>query len=531
MALSTPKGKDRVYLSLKSKYEVVKAAGCGAVPIRKLAEVFGCSKSQIGVILKKRNEIVSQYEANMANSSVQLKKTSRRSKYGDINDCLYEWYLMATSKNTFPTGPLLTEKASRIALHLGQHDFRGSSGWLTKWKQRFNVKRVTICGEYGDARGETVESWKERLPQILDGYDRRDIWNMDETGCFWKTLPDKGFARKGVKCKGGKKSKQRMTLAFFVNAEGEKAMPAVIWKSEIPRCFKRNVKKNLPVRYYSQSKSWMTGSILDSVLSSLNRKLSSQRRSILLLLDNAGCHPHDLQGKYSNIKLLFLPPNTTSELQPLDLGIIQNFKVFYKSLFLRYVLERIEDCETVTDVVKSVNILMAIRWVSEEWKEVKPDTTKKCFRKAGILADDMAVAHIPDADPFEDVDENAAALQELIDAHSGGAENSCHAEEYVEGENYLPVCFIGSDDDWEEFMETLAAKSDPSSTEQESDDDDEIVCIAEVDPPLKISTFSEALTQLEDVKLFLESKNCAEKAKKSGQNIDRVAACSRRCTK
>ena len=142
---------------------------------------------------------MSQDEANMAHSSVQLKKTSRRSKYGDINDSLYEWYLMATSKNIFPTGPLLTEKAKRIALHLSQHDFRGSSGWLTKWKQRFNVKRLTICGESCDVRGETVESWKERLPQILDGYDRKDIWNMDETGCFWKTLPDKGFARKGVK--------------------------------------------------------------------------------------------------------------------------------------------------------------------------------------------------------------------------------------------------------------------------------------------------------------------------------------------
>ncbi|XP_065842644.1 tigger transposable element-derived protein 6-like [Oscarella lobularis] len=282
---------------------------------------------------------------------------------------------------------------------------------------------------------------------------------MDETGCFWKTLQDKGFSRKGVKCKGRK--------------------------------IKGNVKKNLPVRYYSQSKSWMTGSILDSLLSSLNRKLSSQRRSILLLLDNAGCHPHDLQGKYSNIKHLFLLPNTTSELQPLDLRIIQNFKVFYKSLFLRYVLARIEDCETVTDVVKSVNILMAIRWVSEAWKQVKPDTIKKCFRRAGILADDMAVAHIPDADPFEDVDENAAALQD--------------------------------DDDWEEeFMETLAAKSDPSSTEQESDDVEEIVCIAEVDPPLKISTFSEALTQLEDVKLFLESKNCAEEAKKIGEKTFRI---------
>lgn len=41
--------------------------------------------SQIGVYVKKSNEIVSQYKANMAHSSAQLKKTSGRSKFGDIN--------------------------------------------------------------------------------------------------------------------------------------------------------------------------------------------------------------------------------------------------------------------------------------------------------------------------------------------------------------------------------------------------------------------------------------------------------------
>ena len=44
----------------------------------------------------------------------------------------------------------------------------------------------------------------------------------------------------------------------------------------------------------------MNGEILDKVLTKLNRKFSSQHRNIALLLNNAGCHPEELKGKYSN---------------------------------------------------------------------------------------------------------------------------------------------------------------------------------------------------------------------------------------
>ena len=135
-------------------------------------------------------------------------------------------------------------------------------------------------------------------------------------------------------CKGGKKCKQRMTVAFIVSSAGEsETMPIVIWKAEKHRCFKGVKKSQLPVLYFHQKKAWMTGDILDEVLLKLNKTLRANRHSALLLIHKAGCHSHDLKHKYTNIKIVSLPGNTTSVLQPLDLAIIKLRSVLPKASF------------------------------------------------------------------------------------------------------------------------------------------------------------------------------------------------------
>ena len=169
--------------------------------------------------------------------------------------------------------------------------------------------------------------------------------------------------------------KQRMTVAFLVNAAGGKETVIVIWKSAKPRCFKSIDVNNLPVAYFSQPKAWMTADILVSVLTKLNRKLSSKSWNIILFMDNAGCHPEDaVKDRFSNIKVTFLPPNTTSKLQPLDLGVIQNFKVHHCTLLLCFVLSQTDACDKASEVTKSLSILHSVRWVAKEWDAVSPET-------------------------------------------------------------------------------------------------------------------------------------------------------------
>ena len=83
-------------------------------------------------------------ESNASSSRVLTAKTcGRRSEYDDINKSLFDWYTLACSKNIFPLGPQLMEKAKQtIASCLGKDNFKGSNGWLEKWKKRYNIAQL-----------------------------------------------------------------------------------------------------------------------------------------------------------------------------------------------------------------------------------------------------------------------------------------------------------------------------------------------------------------------------------------------------
>jgi hypothetical protein len=82
-----------------------------------------------------------------------------------------------------------------------------------------------------------------------------------------------------------------------------------------------------------------------------------------MILDNAS--PHVVSStkvgksrgfstlKLSNVTLVFLHPNVTSVVQPLDQGIIASFKTQYKKKRLRWVLSQYDDA-TLKDLRKMV---------------------------------------------------------------------------------------------------------------------------------------------------------------------------------
>ncbi|XP_035658123.1 tigger transposable element-derived protein 4-like [Branchiostoma floridae] len=106
--------------------------------------------------------------------------------------------------------------------------------------------------------------------------------------------------------------------------ETDKLTPLVIGKSQTPSCFRA---KCVPLPWENNKTAWMTAAIFKDWVRNVDEEMGKRWKKILPLLDNCTVHPHDVP--LSNIRLMFLPAHNTPLIQPLDQGIIQNFKALY----------------------------------------------------------------------------------------------------------------------------------------------------------------------------------------------------------
>ena len=104
-------------------------------------------------------------------------------------------------------------------------------------------------------------------------------------------------------------------------------------------------------------------------------KLTRHNRKIALFIDNCSAHPR-VQGLQS-IELIFFPPNTTSEIQPCDQGIIQALKVHYRKNMVKRLITAINSGSTAANF--KITLLDGLQMLSRVWESVTESTISNCF--------------------------------------------------------------------------------------------------------------------------------------------------------
>jgi hypothetical protein len=123
------------------------------------------------------------------------------------------------------SGRVLLEKANNFGKDLVHSEDSISAAWIDRWKTRHNIASMKMCGESAAARDSELllHEWKAiKLRQILVTFSPRDTYNADETGLFWKALPDRTLAFKNERVSSGKLSKERVTCLICASVAEEK---------------------------------------------------------------------------------------------------------------------------------------------------------------------------------------------------------------------------------------------------------------------------------------------------------------------
>lgn len=96
-----------------------------------------------------------------------------------------------------------------------------------------------------------------------EGLSLEQIYNCDETGLYYRVLPEKTLAGRSEKeAPGMKNPKEDVTLIACSNATGNHKLPLmIIAKAKKTRCFKNLNMSALPVKYYAQKSVWVNSTI------------------------------------------------------------------------------------------------------------------------------------------------------------------------------------------------------------------------------------------------------------------------------
>ena len=456
-----------------------------------IAKKYGVPPNTLSTWLKNKDKYKSSFETSTFGPK---SKRMRTAKYEDLEQAVDIWFREARAANIPISGPIIMAKADQLAEKMGYQDFECNSGWVDRFKNRHGYHFRAIIGESKSVDPDKVDQWKKTtLPTLLADYSADDIYNADETGLFWKLIPNRSMVTGDDDCRGLKKSKDRVTVLPCANMSGtDKRDLLVIGKAKQPHAF-RGVKV-LPTIWKWNKNAWMTGDLFTDWLRDFNRDMRLKNRKIVLVIDNCRAHPtvEDL----SNIRIVWLPPNTTSITQPMDQGIIQNLKTFYRKRFVQDgMLRCLEEKKSFSWSI--LDALSALHWA---WTQVKAKTIANCFRHCGFILPEPQAA-LPPSDEEEDDEEDdiplATLARQLKTAGYSAEEDDLHL--WLDVDDQEPAFATATDED---IIQEVTARTTIDVDQEEADPEEDVT----PDEPLPPPTFREAKEAVELLNRFLLSR-------------------------
>lgn len=445
--------KKQKTLSLVEKVQIIDEFESDGGTHEALGRKYGVGSSTVTRFIQQKEELREKL-ARFSEHGVLNRKTMKSQRFPLLEEVLFIWLLQQREANIIVPSEVLRAKAELLFGELQKrgiyvdHGFVFSDGWMRRFRNRFGLQVKRVAGEKASADKEAYFKFKvvflEKL--IFLKLKMSQVYNADESALFIKMLASRSIVLSNEKTPAGRKmNRVRYTFLPCANMDGSHKLKLMfIGTAAKPRCLGKT--SDLPVSYYSSKKAWMTRQLFKTWFHQefvpAVRKFSADsciEPRALLLLDNCTAHHDGVDGLISDdgfiqvmnnqkqiqennnhifslFKVMFLPPNVTSECQPMDQAVINATKTRYKrKLMLKLILEN--EHLKFEDRLKKITLQDCIDWIAEAWDEISPMTIQNSWKKL--------VDHFPDGEfcPLETGDAAEGDCAEVDTGADAGMED------------------------------------------------------------------------------------------------------------
>ena len=119
-----------------------------------------------------------------------------------------------------------------------------------------------------------------------------------------------------------------------------------------------------------------------------------EKRRVCIILYNCPAHPKSIEN-LTNIEMIYLPPNATSRIQPMDAGIIKYLKTMYREKLMQ---KRLLAYDAGADF--NVNLVDSMKMLSQCWDQIPSQVIRNCYKHCGFT--DPAVSVNDDVEIIAD---------------------------------------------------------------------------------------------------------------------------------
>ena len=278
-----------------------------------------------------------------------------------------------------------------------------SYSWFKSFKKRYSnliyLENVdSISNGRDKVKSEEVFEYFGKFVNALSQIKSlKQIINLDETGFSSRIF--KGKKRKcvctneiSIELKFKEKSQtSQLSVIFSINMSGGTLSPLYITKEKIKMNHDLQIINNYS-KFYSTEKGYLNENamiywiqeIWKPYCENVRRELNDPLAKMFIIMDN--CRVHSMQSvmcelnNIGNCEVIWLPPNSTHFLQPLDASFFGIIKSYYKNGFTP---------QTTPKVCGKI-----IRAFRAAWNACNPINIIKCWEMVGVRYNDMGSCNI-----------------------------------------------------------------------------------------------------------------------------------------